>query len=49
MSKNDITGDTIKTKPNSRTYRDNWEKIFGDKKSNEKEKQKSHTKEIPRR
>ena len=31
MSKNDITGDNIKTKPSSQKYRDNWERIFGDK------------------
>jgi hypothetical protein len=31
-SKNDITGDLIKTKPSSQKYRENWEKIFGNKK-----------------
>lgn len=28
--KNDITGDTIRTKVNSDAYRENWERIFGD-------------------
>jgi len=26
---NDITGDSIQSKPNNDLYRDNWEKIFG--------------------
>ena len=29
MSKNDITGDEIKTKGASDSYRDNFDKIFG--------------------
>lgn len=32
-SKNDITGDDIKSKTNSGKYRDGWERIFGRKKS----------------
>ena len=28
-TKNDITGDDIKTKNTSQRYRDNWERIFG--------------------
>lgn len=35
-SKNDITGDTISTKPVTDQYRENWEKIFGNK-TNQKE------------
>lgn len=31
VSKNDITGDAIQTKVNSKAYRDNWESIFGKK------------------
>jgi hypothetical protein len=31
MSKNDITGDEIKTKVQSNSYTDNWERIFGKK------------------
>ena len=27
--KNEITGDTLMTKPQSDLYRDNWDKIFG--------------------
>lgn len=30
-SKNDITGDEIKSKTSSDTYRDGWERIFGGK------------------
>lgn len=28
-SKNDITGDEIKTKGSNEKYRENWERIFG--------------------
>ena len=38
-SKNDITGDSIRTKVkggDSKKYADNWEKIFGKKKNSEK-------------
>lgn len=28
-SKNDITGDSIKTRGPSKAYQENWEKIFG--------------------
>ncbi len=27
-AKNDITGDSINTKPSNQKYRDNWDKIF---------------------
>lgn len=37
VAKNDITGDNIQSKGNSRAYQDNLEKIFGDK-SEEKER-----------
>jgi hypothetical protein len=37
VAKNDITGDSIQTKGNSRAYAENLEKIFGDK-SEEKER-----------
>lgn len=30
-AKNDITGDSIKSKNNSDAYRDNWDRIFGKK------------------
>jgi hypothetical protein len=29
MSKNDITGDSIRSKPLSKEAEDNWDKIFG--------------------
>ena len=28
---NDVTGDRLASKPNSKKYRDNWDKIFGNK------------------
>lgn len=31
-AKNDITGDSIKSKGTSEQYRDNWDRIFGKKK-----------------
>ncbi len=36
-TKNDITGDAIQTKLASDLYRQNWEKIFGNKKKKKKE------------
>jgi len=30
-ARNDITGDSIQSKPSSDLYRDNWERIFGKK------------------
>lgn len=33
-AKNDITGDTIASKSLSKQGRDNWDKIFGKKKTN---------------
>jgi hypothetical protein len=35
-TKNDITGDQLKSKPQSEKYRDNWERIFGQKKKDNK-------------
>jgi hypothetical protein len=32
MSKNDITGDWIKSKPNSEMFEEGWDRIFGKKK-----------------
>lgn len=37
VAKNDITGDAIQSRGNSRAYQDNLDKIFGDK-SEEKER-----------
>lgn len=31
MSKNDITGDTLKSKVTSKQFRDNWDAIFAKK------------------
>ena len=36
-SKNDITGDRMTSKPNNKAYEDNWERIFGKKKQEEKD------------
>ena len=33
MSKNDITGDSIRSKPLSKAAEDNWDRIFGKKQS----------------
>lgn len=30
-SKNDITGDSLVSKPSTKEYQDGWELIFGDK------------------
>jgi hypothetical protein len=35
-TKNEITGDSIKSKGPSKAYSDNWESIFGKKKKDEK-------------
>ena len=34
VAKNDITGDSIKTKVNSKAYSDNYDRIFGKKQKN---------------
>jgi hypothetical protein len=34
-TKNDITGDSIISKTNTKQYEDNWDKIFGKKKKPE--------------
>jgi len=44
VSKNDITGDVIQTKLASDTYRQNWEKIFGNKKKKKNERRRNSTK-----
>jgi len=36
-ARNDITGDSIKTKSSSQAYRDNWDAIFGKKEKEVKE------------
>jgi hypothetical protein len=35
-TKNDITGDSIKSKINNKKYRDNWDIIFNNKQKTEK-------------
>jgi hypothetical protein len=37
-AKNDVTGDSIKSRVNSKAYRDNWDRIFGKKKKVAKKK-----------
>lgn len=34
-TKNDITGDSIISKTNTKQYEDNWDRIFGKKKKDE--------------
>lgn len=41
---NDITGDSILTKSSTEKYRDNWEKIFGNKNSKDLTKDKEESK-----
>lgn len=40
-TKNDITGDTLKSKVSNKNYNDGWDRIFGNK--NQKEKQQDMT------
>lgn len=35
-ARNDVTGQEIKSRGNSQTYKDNWDAIFGKKKADEK-------------
>ena len=39
MSKNEITGDSLKTKPASALYREGWDAIFGKGKEPKPERQ----------
>lgn len=43
-SRNDITGDLIKTGHNSQQFRDNWELIFGKKENPQTEQEDSKEK-----
>ena len=43
-AKNDITGVSLRSKPPTQKYSDGWERIFGDKKSDKKKKNKSDPK-----
>lgn len=43
-TRNDITGDHIRTKSNSKKYKDGWDLIFG-KKDEEEEEKEDETKE----
>ena len=37
-TKNDITGDSIVSKPSSQSYRDGWDAIFGNKENTDSDK-----------
>ena len=39
--KNDVTGDTLKSRVSNKNYNDGWDRIFGNK--NQKEKQQDMT------
>ena len=39
-TKNDVTGDRLITKASSNAYRDNWDKIFWNKYSDERKQSK---------
>jgi hypothetical protein len=45
VAKNDITGDAIKTRAGSAAYVENYQRIFGDKKSGENRDSESETKQ----
>ncbi len=45
ITKNDITGDKLATKPSTDAYRDNWDRIFGAK-SADKEQENVEDKTI---
>ena len=40
-TKNDMTGDTLKSRVSNKNYNDGWDRIFGNK--NQKEKQQDMT------
>jgi hypothetical protein len=40
-TKNDVTGDTLKSRVSNKNYNDGWDRIFGNK--NQKEKQQDVT------
>jgi hypothetical protein len=40
-TKNDVTGDTLKSRVSNKNYNDGWDRIFGNK--NQKEKQQDST------
>ena len=40
-TKNDVTGDTLKSRVSNKNYNDGWDRIFGNK--NQKEKQQDMT------
>lgn len=47
VTKNDVTGDKIKSKANSQAYRDNWDRIFSKKEEiKQEERLKIHEKEV---
>jgi hypothetical protein len=41
-TKNDVTGDSIKSRVSTRAYRDNWDKIFDKKKKAKKKTAKNN-------
>ena len=42
-AKNDVTGDSIQSKTNSKQYADNWDRIFGKKKVEESKNDEAKT------
>ena len=49
MSKNEITGDDIKSKNNSDLYRNGWDRIFGKKENKKHETLADYIAEIQKR
>jgi hypothetical protein len=45
-TKNDITGDSLKSKASTKAYNDGWDRIFGNKKKAEEEEKKDEEKSV---
>jgi len=46
-TRNDITGDEIKSKSTTKAYEDNWDRIFGKKEKTPEEQLDKHTDGFP--
>lgn len=46
-TRNDITGDEIKSKKSNKAYEDGWDRIFGKKDKTPKEQLENHTDGFP--
>ena len=46
-TRNDITGDEIKSKKSNKAYEDGWDRIFGKKEKTSEEQLENHTDGFP--